>query len=456
MGNRFFRMGGRGAWGCSIPAARGFTMTVRKHFKQLVRERMKKTGESYTSARRHLLNDKPQPPVDPRLTCHFPGNIPGATALRVLLAAAGQPISEAMAFGIAGGLGIGVAAFHYAKEDFSSFFVAGRHLWFDDLLYLQSALGRIGIKPTVKESSGAKAADKQLREALESGPCVAWVDMAHLPHRALPTAFSGGGYHIVTVYKIEDDHALIGDLTDEPVAIPLADLASARARIAKQKHRLLFIPPSVESPDLSRLISDGLAACHKGLTQKGGKGPYAMSNLDALRKWADRLHGSKDKESWEKVFRPGKNLWRGLTSIHLFIEMYGTGGGLCRPMMADFLNEAADLLKDDRFKALAEQYAELGRGWCELAVAALPEAIPMLREARELHNCYVELFTANGSADDKRQVWARLDELAKEASDRFPLSETECADLRAGLQSRLRRLIAGEETALAAMSKLLM
>ncbi len=46
-------------------------------------------------------------------------------------------------FGIAGGVGAGVVAFHYDKEDFSSFFIAGRHLWQDDLAYIQSACVRL-------------------------------------------------------------------------------------------------------------------------------------------------------------------------------------------------------------------------------------------------------------------------------------------------------------------------
>ncbi len=436
-------------------------MTVRKHFKQLVRERMKKTGESYTSARRQLLSDSAIKPSDPRARWHLPGCGPATTAMRVLLAAAGvknphtgEPFTEAMLFGIVGGVGIGVAAFHYAKENFSSFFIAGRHLWFDDLAYLHTALGRNGIKPTIRESGGAKAAEKQLREALESGPCIAWVDMAHLPHRALPAMWSGGGYHVITVYKIEDDHALIGDLTDEPVSISLADLAVARARIVKQKHRLLSIPPSEGCSDLPRLVKGGFAACHKGLTMKGGKGPYAMSTLDALRKWADRLHGSKDKDSWERIFPPGINLWRGLTSIHLFIENYGTGGGLCRPMMSDFLIEAGESLKDARITKLGDQYAELGRGWSALADAALPDSVPLLKEAKDLHNRYAELFTAGGGIDEKKHVWSRLDELAQEAKTRFPLSDKECADLRARLQERVRALLTVEEDALAAMADL--
>src|SRR5688572_13414359 len=99
-------------------------MTAHKHLKQLVRARMQKTGESYAAARRQVIRDGRQPNVDPALGSHFPGNVPAATALRVLLAQAGvanpqtrEVFSEAMIFGIAGGIGAGVFSFYYEKED---------------------------------------------------------------------------------------------------------------------------------------------------------------------------------------------------------------------------------------------------------------------------------------------------------------------------------------------------
>jgi hypothetical protein len=397
-------------------------------------------------------------PIDGASTCHFPGRVPATTALRVLLAHVGvrdphtkKPFTEAMLFGIAGGVGVGVAAFHYAKENFSSFFIAGRHLWFDDLLYLKNALARFGIKPTVKESAGAKAAEKNLRDALEASPCIAWVDMTHLPHRGMPAQWSGMGYHVVTVYKIDGNNALIGDLAENPIAIPPTDLAAARARIAKDKNRLLSISNAPTAPDLETLIKDGLRACHAQLSAKPGKGPYAMSTLGSLQKWADRLHGSKDKESWETMFPPGSNLWRALTSIYQFIERYGTGGGLFRPLMAEFLAEAGKALKDARLKKLSETYADLGRSWRDLANAALPDDVALLKAAREQ---YDKLALCCGS-EEKKAVWARLGELAAKAKVKFPLDAAQCAELRADLKKRVEALVADEIAALAAMSELI-
>ena len=212
-------------------------MTQKKHLKQLVRETMANGGQSYAAARRAVLatQTKPKSP-------HRPGNVPGATAMRVLLAHAGLDISEAMAFGLAGGIGIGVFSFFYEKEDFASFFVAGRHLWHDETLYLKCAFERLGLKPVIKEATTPKAGEKNLRSLLaEHGPCIAWVDVAGLPHRGLPQTMLGGGYHLITVYSIDEPAgtALIGDLTDEPVTITLGEL-SALARRPDQEGQ---VPP---------------------------------------------------------------------------------------------------------------------------------------------------------------------------------------------------------------------
>jgi hypothetical protein len=436
-------------------------VTAHKHLKQLIRARMEKTGERYATARRHIIGDFSQAHPDPAARWHLPGSVPATTALRILLTHAGvraphtgQPFSEAMLFGLAGGVGVGVFSFYYEQEDAATFYVAGRHQWHDDVAYLGDALGRFGLEPVVQETGGAKAAEQQLRDALgRNGPCIAWVDAAGLPHRAMPSMWSGGGYHVVEVYNIgdQDSTALIGDLADDPISIPLADLAQARARIKKFKHRLMAVAAAPVSIDLGALVRAGLERCHAGLLHPSLPGAQNNARLDALRVWARRMHGSNDKERWERVYRPGGNLWRGLCSIYDFVEHYGTGGGLCRPLFADFLAEAGEALGDQRLGALAERYAELGRGWSELAEAALPDDVPELREAKQLYVRKAELVNAGGSVEEIRAAWARLAELEGQAREQFPLTDRESSELRARLQARIMALYEGEVAAHAAI-----
>lgn len=432
-------------------------MTQHKHLKQLVRARMEKTGEAYAAARRQIVHQVPTAPVQPQGPRHFPGIVPAAAGLRVLFTHAGlmaphtgQPLSEAMVFGIAGGIGAGVFAFHYEKEDFSSFFIAGRHLWQDEVAYTKGACERVGLVPKFHESSGAKGAEKQLLTALGAGPVLAWVDMAHLPHRGLPQAYSGMVYHLVAVYDADPaaGTARIGDAADEPIEIPLAALAEARGRIKSQKNRLLQVAGAAQPLDLSILVNDGLRACHEALTSPKMKN----FSLEAFKGWAERIHGSSGKESWERMFPPGAHLWRGLTSIYEYIEVYGTGGGLMRPFYAEFFAEAAGALGDPVLRELGERYAELGRGWSALAGAALPSGVPLFRKAKAAFNARSEItLSGEDAADQMRNTWARLGELGQEARECFPLTPAQAEALRQDLKGRIEALYEGEKEALRVM-----
>jgi hypothetical protein len=434
-------------------------VTERKHFKQLVRSRMSKTGESYSTARRQVIRQSADPSTTQRIPHHFPGNIPVPTALRALLSHAGitnphtgAPYSEAMIFGFDGGIGAGVFAFHYAKEDFSSFYVAGRHGWQDDAHWGHTALKRLGLVFAVKESSGVKPGEKQLRDLLEGGrPVMTWVDASDLPYRALPGSFSGGGYHVVTVFGIDDaaGTALVGDLADDPIPVPLGQLAVARARIKKFKNRVLAIDPPKKLPDLATLIRGSVRECVEGLTT------CKMKNfrLDAFAAWAERLDGSKAADSWEKIFPPGHHLYAGLRSITEYIEYYGTGGGLCRPIFAEFLEESAEALGDRGLRALADRYADLGREWTALAEAALPDGIPAFRETRELlAKKWEGLHTEGGhAADTIGKCFAALDEHSARMRQAFPLDAAGSAALRRDLKQRVTALYAKEVAALEAL-----
>jgi hypothetical protein len=257
----------------------------------------------------------------------------------------------------------------------------------------------------------------------------------------------------VTVYGVDEaaGTASVADLTDEPLDMPLDALMAARGRIKKDRHRLLGIEEPVVTPDLAMLVRGGLEACHHELLAPSLAGAPGNARLEALRTWADRLEGSRAKERWEVVYRPGANMWRALCSLYDFVEHYGTGGGLCRPLFADFLAEAGTALGHPPLAALAERYARLGAAWSALAEAALPDEVPMLREARELYARKAELLHVGAPAEEVRAVWSRLAELEQQAREEFPLSEAACAELRTGLQARVRAMYADEVGAHAAL-----
>jgi len=433
-------------------------MTRQKNLKRLVRERMQKTGERYAAARRQVIAHATQTPMDGAARWHLPGNIPATTALRVMLAAAGihdpnsgEPLSEAMLFGIAGGIGAGVFAFHYEEEEFSSFFVAGRHLWDDDLAYLQGAIERFGLRPLVSESSGKRKASSNLLEALRSGaPAIAWVDAATLPHRAIPKSLQGGGYHVVTVYAADDNKVLIGDLTDHPIEVPADVFADARARIKKFKNRVMSMPLAASQRlDLAALVRTGMQRCNDAMQNARMKN----FKLESFKTWADRIHGSSGKESWERIFPPGPKLWNGLVAVYDFIEHYGTGGGLMRPLYAEFFQQASQSLADPSLQPLAEQYRQLGKLWSDLADAALPDEVAEFKQAKRLLADKAEMLVSGGDDATTRvaAIWTQLEKLKATMRDSFPLSDAQCLELRASLKRRILDIYEQETAAMQAV-----
>jgi len=421
-------------------------MTRNKHVKQLVRARMEKTGERYSAARRHVVGTPPA--SDARVATpadwHQPGTIPGATALRIMLAAAGvrdprtgQPFTEAMTFGFAGGIGIGVFGFVYDKADFASLFIGGRHLWQDDDLYLRRAAARLGVPIEVHEGT-PRATDAAIREILASGrPATAFLEAGLLPHRRMPEAMLGGGQHLVTVYGMDGEQAVIGDIAALPYSVPLGAFGEARKRIRKNRNRVVALARANAPIDLAASARDALAACVAGLDGSDAIGNSARNfSLDGLQDLARKIGGT-GKDSWAATLPPGKRLWGVLSMLVDFVD--SRTPGLCRPMFAEFLGSIDDVVPGAG--AIADGYRTLGGRWTDLADTALPREVPAFGRGWRLGK---ELVTARaaGRPDPGRfaDIERELAAIDVEMAECFPLDATQCEALRASLQERVHAI----------------
>jgi hypothetical protein len=139
----------------------------------------------------------------------------------------------------------------------------------------------------------------------------------------------------------------------------------------------------------------------------------------------------------------------GLRSISDSIEHLGTGGGLCRPIYADFLEEAAGLLEDRRLGELGRRYAELGSRWSALADLALPEEFPAFRETKQLLSRKAELAQDRAEHEAEQDSCMRLmGEWVERMKREFPLDGVQSAALRRELKTRVNGLVDDERAAL--------
>ena len=312
------------------------------------------------------------------------------------------------------------------------------------------------------ETSSARLADRQLRDALSTGrPVVAWVDVAVLGTRGYPAEWEGGGYHVVVVRSIDDARGVvrIDDLAQDPVEIPLEVFGRARARIAKQKNRLLWLgDDAAADPGPERLRAAeraGLAATVEGFDHPRTR----QFSLAALTDWATRLRGS-GRDGWATVFPPGEWLWFGLASAHEYIRQEATGGGgLLRPMFGAGLAEIADTTDDDRLASLAGRYGTspdgdgLANAWDAVADTALPDAVPAFRRTRELQRLRAIAYRTRGAAalPELRAAWEELAAIRETMRDDFPLTPGQTDTLLHDLADRVDMVATGERDALDAL-----
>lgn len=363
----------------------------------------------------------------------------------------GRPFGEALLLGIGGGIGGGYFVFEFGGCP-KALVIGTRHAWHQTDLFLRGICERLGAPVTVRETTSAKAAAGQLDAALAEGRrAIAWVDLAGLPYTFLAADWERCWIHVVGICGTDSTGGdiLLDDRAPAPWPVDRATLAGARASIRSNKHRLLLIDAPPTPPDLQPAVRAGLRACVDGLLEP----PIKNFGLPAFAKWADLVANRKDKKGWPTVFRPGPDLLRALSAAFHAVETNGTGGGAFRPIFAEFLDEAREILDLPALADLAERYRALGAAWTALAESALPDAVVMLGETRRLLREKDALIVGRGPAalDELRAVNERLGAIEATAGEAFPLSDTGALDLLDELRARLLEISAEEQSAAAVL-----
>jgi hypothetical protein len=362
----------------------------------------------------------------------------------------GGPLGEALLLGIGGGLGGGYWLFEFTGMP-QVLVIGMRHAWLQTHLFAYGICERLGLPFRVHETGSTKVAAKQLDEALAAGRRpLAWVDMAGLPYTGVGTEWERCWIHVVGVRGLNpaSGDILLDDRAPTPWPISSEQLAAARKAIRYNKQRLLVVdPPEAPlSPErLREAVLAGIQACITGLVEP----PIKNCELPAYRKWADLVANRRQKKGWPTAFAEPADLFRALCTVHHAIETNGTGGGGFRTLYAEFLDEAATILDRPGLLEAAEAYRALGRGWSELAAAALPDAVPMLAEARMLACDRDDLFREDGPASLDRQLAlvGRLRALQESAANGLGMTSAEVDDLLLDLHGRLLALCTNEERA---------
>jgi hypothetical protein len=271
-----------------------------------------------------------------------------------------EPLSEAMVFGLSGGIG----CFYYELPDMTPpIYLVGRGGGLE-----RSICDHLGIDLDLRRTDDGTEAWRWLREELDAGhPTMVNADIHELDY--LRVKLSNTMHDIVVTGY--DDHAgvaLIADNDREEIQrCSLESLARARGSqgFPGPSHHATWVmrfPERLPEPEVAVERALALAVTNMREASDALAGIGAGSGLEHVQGFA----GSYPR--WPELF--GDRLEDAMRGLRVFIVKAGTGGAMFRSLQAGFLREASELMGDDGLAAAADVYEQLAAEWVALAGTA--------------------------------------------------------------------------------------
>lgn len=363
----------------------------------------------------------------------------------------GQAISEAMLMGISGGAAFGYFVFDYKDTD-PYLSLLSRNT-FDPL---DTLLERLAIPQDRVHTAEAGKGERNLIDVLESGrPAIVWADQFSLPYNALPADEPMWAMMPIVVYGYQDGKVNIADRAGRPLSATAADLAAARARVKKDKFRVL----ALGAPDFNKLpgaIQKGIWQCITLYTEAPPKGGRHNFGFAAYEKWAKMLTNTRNKQSWDRLLAPGSRMFAALAGFGYQPGAFGWARTFPsnqvddRRLYADFLDQAALILGRPKLKRAGEQFRVSSEAWRELSEALLPDDVPLLKETKELLLLRRDLFLKQGNhaLGDIVAANRELRQIRGHAAHDFPMGDQEVTAMRERLAEHVMRISDIEQEAI--------
>jgi len=361
-----------------------------------------------------------------------------------------KPYSEALLLGISGGIVFGYFTFEY-----TGYLPHVAMLTRNTFNPFSTILERLGVAQDVRQTNKAQIAEKNLQDALESGLFpILLADQFSLPYNGLASHDAMWGMIPIVAVETDGKIVTVADRSSRPLRVSMVDLTKARGRVKEDKFKLM----TLDSPQAAKLAG----AVHKGIsqtialfTEQPPRGARDNFGFAAYAKFAEMLVNTRNKHSWERYFAPGVRMYHALAGspsqpgMYHWVNTWGSADGADRGLYADFLDEAAHLLKKPGLKDAAEVFRKSYKLWLQFADASLPDEVPMLGECKRLIQKKHDLFIDSGETalPEIQRINSRLRDLLKESETEFPLSKIQAAEFRANLREIILKISAVEKEA---------
>ena len=377
-------------------------MTEQRGLKKLVRERMTRTGESYTTARRHVLAKaaRADAPALPQGLLYAEFGTDQHHESSLIRHVLGGAYDEALIAGLAGGIGFMYFVFEYRDMPPLLTIVAQHH----PDPWVQTALDRLHVPYDLHRSGKPQWA--RVREAVDAGhPVFCVVDRSWLPWHGMEPGFATDPYTVV-IAGYDGDTLYVDDESAAPHPIGTEEFGAAWSAYKKGRHQMI-VPTGTATaePDIDGAIATTVAH----LT-----GPVLGNNFDVnfgfsgMEKLSDQLRDARTKSGWERRFGAPIPFFHGVRRLYECLEVEYTAPGATRPLYADFLDLAGR-------REAAESFRASARGWERLASLAM-ETVSGLGTYTDICEERMRLIMTRGYAarDEIRALGEKADALAGE------------------------------------------
>lgn len=221
---------------------------------------------------------------------------------------------------------------------------------------------QMGMKIVKKKFKDPDQAMKALDEVVELGiPCGLLVGVYHLTYFPRPYRFHFNAHNIVVCGKQDGKYIISDPIMETLETLSYDDLKRVRYAqgLFAPKGHMYYVTGVPETIDLKAATIGGIKkTCRQMLTI-----PIPMFGVKGIKFMAGRIKNYPSKLGDKKA-----SLYLG--QIVRAQEEIGTGGAGFRFIYAAFLQEAAELLDNDKLNGLSEEMTAIGDQWREFAITA--------------------------------------------------------------------------------------
>ena len=284
---------------------------------------------------------------------HIPGLHCGSVALRDVITYHGYSWSEAMCFGIGGGLG-----FYYTiSEEISPsrmIFLRGPEM--------EPTFFSLVDKPTSwKKETDDERALLIVKQWIDKDiPILVQTDVRYLEYYNSSTNFPG---HIVSVWGYDDERetVFLADTAFEGLqAVSYEKFKKGRASKAPSnplENNWFEVNPQKPIRPLSQVIPDALRENARKMVE-GRKGGRGESGVKMIKLWSEDLPNWSEALDWKWCARFGYQV----------IAKRGVCGAGFRWIYRDFLREAEEIVPSLRELKLSEKMDLIGHRWSDISM----------------------------------------------------------------------------------------